>query len=420
MRIEDLEECIDLEIVKTEKRRLEIFLGVMIFGLLLLLTNIFFFPVSISEVFVDPMSMQLGIYVSLGMILLLLVSRTMVGKIATCEKPLPVGYKFYSVIVESLVPMVWLCFIIAWEENAIFLDSPLVFIYIPMLIVSALHLSFWLSFFNGLFVASLYAGVSFWSFENYPEGMVLPSIVYYSKAMLFLIAGVCGGYVARELKKRLTISIQTQEERDAIETLFSQQVSKQVVSALKSRRDYSIKAEVTVLFLDIRDFTNRVQHMSPEEVNKFQNKFFGPIINCIDHCGGIINQLMGDGLMASFGSAEGELHHERAYRSARDIFATLDQSNKGIDNPIKIGIGIHSGEVIAGNIGTEERQQFSISGIPVITAARLEQLTKEYNSEFLVSRDFYEKIKHLTKNGTSLGSVKMKGLDNELEIIKLK
>jgi adenylate cyclase len=55
--------------------------------------------------------------------------------------------------------------------------------------------------------------------------------------------------------------------------------------------------------------------MSPEEVNKFKNKFFGPIINCIDNCGGIINQLMGDGLMASFGSAEGELHHERAYRS---------------------------------------------------------------------------------------------------------
>lgn len=420
MRIEELEECIDLEIVKTEKRRLGIFLGVMIFGLALLTINMIFFPVTISEVFLDPMSMQLGIYVSLGMIVLLFVSRMMVSKIASCEKPLPLGYKFYSVSMESLIPMVWLCFIIAWEENAIFLDSPLIFIYIPMLIVSALHLNFWLSFFNGLFIALLYAGVSFWAFENFSQGMFLPAIVYYSKALLFLIAGICGGFVARELKKRLTISIQTQEEKDAIETLFSQQVSKQVVSALKSRRDYSIKAEVTVLFLDIRNFTNRVQHMSPEEVNKFQNKFFGPIIDCIDHCGGIINQLMGDGLMASFGSAEGELHHERAYRSATDIFASLDKSNQGMDDPIKIGVGIHSGEVIAGNIGTEERQQFSISGIPVITASRLEQLTKEYDSEFLVSSEFYKKIKHLAVEGTSLGNVKMRGIDEELEIIKLK
>jgi len=420
MRIEELEECIDLEIVKTERRRLLIFLGVVIFALGLLIINMVFFPVTISEVFLDPMSMQLGIYLALGLILLLFLSRVLVGKIATCEKPLPMGYKFYSVFVESVMPIIWLCFIIAWEKNAIFLDSPLIFIYIPMLIVSSLYLSFWLSFFNGLLIAVMYAGISFWAFENFADGMFLPAIVYYSKALLFLIAGICGGFVARELKKRLAISIQTQEERDAIEILFSQQVSKQVVSALKSRRDYSIKADVTVMFLDIRNFTNLVQHMSPEEVNKFQNKFFGPIMECIDHCGGIINQLMGDGLMASFGSAEGELHHERAYRAAKDIFGKIAKSNEGMDDPIKIGIGIHSGEVVAGNIGTEKRRQFSISGIPVITAARLEQLTKKYDCELLVSGDFYERIEHLASNGTSLGKVKMKGMDKKMEIIKLK
>ena len=65
----DLEECIDLEIVKTEKRRLEIFLGVMVFTLLLLLLNISFFPTSISEVFLDERSLKLGIYISLAFIL---------------------------------------------------------------------------------------------------------------------------------------------------------------------------------------------------------------------------------------------------------------------------------------------------------------------------------------------------------------
>lgn len=419
MQIKYLEECIDLEIVKTEKRRLEIFLGVVGFGSLLLLVNMVFFPATISEVFEDSRSMNIGVYLAFGFALLLFVSRKMVGKIASCEKPLPAGYKFYSVFMESLVPAVWLVFIIQWEQNAAFLDSPLVYIYIPMLIVSALHLSFWVSFLNGLFIAILYAAITYWAFTDYSQDIFLPSIVYYTKAILFFLAGVCGGFVAVELKKRLTISIKSQEERDEIETLFSQQVSKQVVTALRSQSDYSIQAEVTVMFLDIRDFTNRVQHMSPEQVNKFQNKFFGPIIDCVSHCGGIINQLMGDGLMATFGSAEGDLHHERAYRAANDILHKIELSNEGMESPIKIGIGIHSGQVIAGNIGTQERQQFSISGIPVITAARLEQMTKDYGCSLLVSGDFYKNVEHLATNGTSLGEVKLKGIDKEIEIIKL-
>lgn len=420
MRIRDLERCIDLEIVKTEKRRLEIFLGVILAGMTILIANILFFPVAISQIFNDPRSASVGIYISLGFSVLLLFSRFMVGKIADCEKPLPIGYKFYSIFIESFLPVMWLYYIIKWEGNANFLNSPLIFIYIPILIVSALHLNFWLSFFNGALVAILYALVTAWTFQSHEDSLFLPSIAYYTKAVMFFLAGICGGLVSLELRKRLTVSITTQEEKDEIEAMFSQQVSRQVVNALKSQPDYSIKAEVTVLFLDIRDFTQRVRNMSPEAVNRFQNKFFGPIIECVDNCGGIINQLLGDGLMATFGSAEGENHEERAFKSALDILDSLDLSNSGLTDPIKIGIGIHSGEVIAGNIGNKERQQFSISGIPVITAARLEQMTKDYDCSLLISYDFYEKIKHLAIRGTSLGKAKLKGLDSELEIIKIR
>ena len=82
MQLKALEECIDLEIVKTEKRRLEIFLGVMIFGLILLTINLTFFPTTISEVFTDDRSMKLGVYISLGFIILLIFSRLIVGKLA--------------------------------------------------------------------------------------------------------------------------------------------------------------------------------------------------------------------------------------------------------------------------------------------------------------------------------------------------
>lgn len=419
MKLDSLEECIDLEIVKTEKRRLEIYLGVLVIGLVLLLVNMVFFPATISETFLDDRSIKLGVYTTAGFILILSVSRWAVGKIASCEKPLPSWYKFYSVISDSVVPFIWLFFILKWEGNGIFLDSPLIFIFVPIIIVSALYLNFWASFLNGILIASAYTVIISWTFENYDTSTMLPSIVYYTKAIIFLVAGTCAGLVAKELKKRLTVAIKTQEERDQMESLFSQQVSKEVVQALTEAGGASFKIKASVLFLDIRDFTHRVQSLSPEDVNAFQNKFFGPIMDCIHKNNGVINQLMGDGLMASFASEEGDAP-EGAFKAARDILSRISQMNKSEwAEEIKVGIGIHNGEIIAGNIGNKTRQQFSISGIPVITAARLEQLTKEYNCSWLVSSHFYNEVKHLAKGGSSLGDVKLKGLDQEVEIIKL-
>ncbi|MEO9482681.1 MAG: adenylate/guanylate cyclase domain-containing protein [Ekhidna sp.] len=415
----DLEECIDLEIVKTEKRRLEIFIGILFIGLLLLLINMVFFPTTISETFIDDRSIKLGVYTSAAFIVILFVSRWMVGKIADCEKPLPNWYKYYSVISDSVVPFIWLFFIIKWEGSGIFLDSPLIFVFVPIIIVSALYLNFWISFLNGALIATLYGIVIFWTFDTYDTSTMLPSIVYYTKAVMFLLAGTCAGLVAKELNKRLTVAIQTQEERDQMESLFSQQVSKEVVQALTEAGGASFKIKASVLFLDIRNFTQRVQSLSPEDVNAFQNRFFGPIMDCIHKNEGMINQLMGDGLMASFASEEGDAP-ESAFNAARDILSRISQMNKSEWNEdIKVGIGIHNGEIIAGNIGNSTRQQFSISGIPVITAARLEQLTKEYNCSWLVSSHFYNEVKHLAKGGSSLGDVKLKGIDQEMEIIKL-
>lgn len=419
MRQELLEECIDLEIVKTEKRRIEIFLGVMVFGLVLLLTNVSFFPTSISEVFLDPRSINFGVYTSVGFILLLVLSRLLVGKLSHCGKPLPIWYKYYSIALDSTIPFIWLFFIIKWEKSGVFLDSPLVFIFVPIIIVSSLHLSFWLSFLNGLIIATLYTMITLWAFTEFESTFILPSIVYYTKAIMILTAGVCSGLVARELKKRLTVSIQTQEERDEIESLFNKQVSKEVVQALTESGGASFKIKASVLFLDIRDFTQRVQSLSPEDVNAFQNKFFGPIMDCIHANNGIINQIMGDGLMASFATEEGDAP-ENAFNAGRDIFSQVSMMNKSEwGEQIRVGIGIHNGEIIAGNIGNSTRQQFSISGIPVITASRLEQLTKDYDCSWIVSSNFYADIDHLAINGDSLGEVKLKGIDQEIEIIKL-
>ena len=174
MRIEELERCIDLELVKTERRRLEIFIGIMGSGFVLLLINIFFFSNALMETLRNPESIWFGMYITLGFILLLFISRRIVGKIAASEKPLPMTYKAYSILMESIVPSIWLFLIMKWEQNALFLDSPIVFGFIPIIIVSALHLSFWLSFFHGLLIAAIYGGLSYWGLSFFDENIFLP------------------------------------------------------------------------------------------------------------------------------------------------------------------------------------------------------------------------------------------------------
>lgn len=418
MQKEELALSLDLEILNTEKIRLELFAGLMVFNLALVMFNMVFFPNALSDTFKDLQSMYVALYVIAGMIVMLVLGRFIVSIWVKRKKSLPLGYKVYSIALESLMPFVLLVFMIAHEEKAVFLDGPLLIIISLIIIVSSLHLSFWLSFMSGIVAGVTYSIIVYWAFENFDTSYLITSLGYHTKSVLLIVAGACAGLVAIEFKKRLTISLKTQGEKDQIEELFSQQVSSQVVAALKSERDFSVKAEATVLFLDIRNFTGRVQHLSPEEVNKFQNKFFGPIITCINSNDGYINQLMGDGLMATFALGE-EMHQERAFLAANEILKNMEGMTDESEDEIKVGIGIHSGEIVAGNIGTSERQQFSISGVPVILAARLEQLTKEFNSSLLVTAEFYNKIRHLNEEGESLGLVKMKGLDREVEIIKL-
>ncbi len=416
----ELEHCLDLEISKTEKRRLEIFMGIVIFSLILSSLNYFAFPYLKSEIFADSRTIRYLFYVGFGFIILLLLSRLLVAKIVTCEKPLPFWYQIYSVSIESAIPGIWLYLVMQREQTTLFLDSPVIFLYIPVIIVSALHLNFWISLLTGAIVTLIYGGLTLWSFSSFNSVTVFPDIVYYTKAAMFLFSGVVAGMVAKELKHRISVSVRSQEKSREIETMFSQQVSREVVDALKSGEEVGIQTHAAVMFLDMRNFTTRVQHMSPKEVNTFQNKFFNPILNAIHDHNGVVNQIFGDGVMATFGPMSGDHYEASAWRAAVQIFNDLKTLNQDLEEPLEIGVGIHSGQVVAGNIGVESRKQFSVSGIPVVIAARLEQLTKIHQASLLVTAPYFRKIRHLVTEFESLGKLEIKGIAEKFEVIKLK
>ena len=139
-----------------------------------------------------------------------------------------------------------------------------------------------------------------------------------------------------------------------IEALFGQQISHEIAQQLISSEE-EIKAtnfDVTIMFLDIRDFTVFADSRKPSEVAEFQNIVFSDLIEIILKNHGIVLQLLGDGLMAVFGApVTNPQHANEAVKSGFEILERIDQlSESGKIPTIRIGIGLNSGNIIAGNI----------------------------------------------------------------------
>ncbi|MEQ8471491.1 MAG: adenylate/guanylate cyclase domain-containing protein [Marinoscillum sp.] len=410
------------EVIKSEKKRLDVFIGFLLMTTLMALVLQFAHAELLKDTFKNPFSYPLIMVFSIVMVLMFVIGRKWVLRVQRTKEKLTRKYYWYSILMEIFFPSFWLVLASSIEETAALLDSPVVFIYFILIIVSSLHLEFWVSAVMGLLIAIFFAGFTYWVTHAYPTPFGLPTLTYYLKSFMFLMSGIVAGAVANELKLRLLKTYAQIKSKEEIEGLFNQQVSKEMAEVLKVKKDYSARLEVTILFLDIRDFTQKVQHLTPEEVNKFQNDFFAPVIEIINDSKGIVNQIMGDGLMATFGApVSDKTHYNCAWMAVNRIQQFMEMSR--IHNPIfkdlEVGMGLHCGEVLIGNIGTESRRQLSVSGTPVIIASRIEQLNKEMGSSVLISKVLYDLLKDRVSEYKSKGKIKMKGLDEEIEVIEI-
>lgn len=213
---------------------------------------------------------------------------------------------------------------------------------------------------------------------------------------------------------------QLKSAEQRIKSLLSQQVSKAVAHELMAAEGEQ-KVErrfVCVLFLDIRDFTPFVEKLKPEEIINYQNDVFGFMMDAITKRKGIVNQIMGDGFMATFGATVSAGNDcMEAYLAAREIMEMVNEkSARGEIPPTKIGIGLHAGYVVTGNVGSKNRKQFSVTGSAVIIAARLEQLNKEYGSTMVLSKDVYKHLPDDLRTPVKFEAVMVKGMSKPIEI----
>lgn len=306
--------------------------------------------------------------------------------------------------------------------------TPLAWIYFYFIVLSTLRLNFYLSVYTGLVAAVEYFVLSRVFLQrggdSHLHQLLASQFTYFAKSFVIFSSGVAAGYVAMLIQKSIKVSIETLEHQNQIITLFGQQISREVVNEILKQTGslQSSLREVTVMFIDIRGFTAYAEKRTPQEVVAYQNAFFGIIIEVVNQYKGI-NQFLGDGCMVTFGAPMALANScENAVRAGLAIIEQMEERmSAGTLPPTQVGIGLHVGEAVTGNIGTDVRQQYSITGNVVILASRIEQLNKEYGSQMLVSAEVMRCIEQDTYAlaGQPIGLVHVKGREEEIFLYQL-
>jgi len=270
-------------------------------------------------------------------------------------------------------------------------------------------------FFRAVFpltILMLYVGFAFYSFRSNTLVDVVP----------FVFATVSSGFLSFGY---LTFTEAAEKRR--VSHLFTQYVSKEVLhEVLHNYKEYiktsaGQKVELTVLFSDIRSFTTMSETTPPEKIVEMLNIHFTVMAGIILKHNGTIDKYIGDAIMAFWGApVKNPDHAEHAVLAAVEMLEGLKEVNRklkevGFEHEVKIGIGINTGMATIGNIGSEQKKNYTVVGDTVNLSSRLESITKEYKTPLIFSEYTYAKIKD-TIDCKLLGNVKVKGREQPVDI----
>jgi adenylate cyclase len=231
-------------------------------------------------------------------------------------------------------------------------------------------------------VVALGVSAWWWLSRQIGEGVWLGAFGPVSALTLALFGGVTWQYLVEGRSKR------------EIRRLFGRYVSKAVVEQLVAEPHLATlggsRREMTVLFSDIRGFTTASEQGRPEDVVQQLNEHFSQMVEVLFRHDGTVDKFVGDMVMGLFGAPIPDPDHaEHAVQAALEMVARLDALNarwRSEGRPaLEIGVGINTGEMIAGNIGSEAIMSYTVIGDAVNLGSRLESLNKEYGTRILIS-----------------------------------
>ncbi len=335
----------------------------------------------------------------------------------------PYARRYLSALIETSLPTIALYLQMSemGPTQALAFVAPLV--YFIFIILSTLRLDFWLSTFTGLVAsAELFGMAIFYHPAQFADDPAPDVGFHLVRCLVIFVCGMLAGAVGVQLRRQFEASILAATARDRVTNLFGQHVSPQVVERLmvEGASTASDIRRVAVMFVDFRSFTAGARSRSPQEVVDRLDGAFAVLVEILDRHGGIVNKFLGDGFLALFGAPfEAADAAHRAVAAAREMLVAMDGINEATSWPLRIGIGIHFGEVVAGNIGSPRRKEYTVIGDTVNFAARLESLNKEFNSQLLISAVVREALGNDANDAVSLGQVAVKGYDRPMPVWQL-
>ena len=411
-------------VMQTERLRMKTLIAMSVVIGALITTVATVFPDFIDRVWNGPFNLWyvysiLGPFVVVESIALAVISHEMAYR-----RDLPIFRRYLNAFIETSMPTLALAvqMVHMGDERALNFVIPM--FYFMFIILSTLRLDFWLSAFTGFVAGSQFLLMALF-FPAYHATAYDPWAdpgFHIVRSVLLFGGGVLAGAVGAQLRRQFVASIAAATARDRITNLFGQHVSPQVVERLLSADsdDAAHSHDVAVMFVDIRSFTAAARQRTAEEVVDRLDRAFEVLVEIIDANGGIVNKFLGDGFLALFGAPlEDPDAGKRAVTAARQILEAMERENAGSDWPLRLGIGIHIGQVVAGNVGSSRRKEYTVIGDTVNFAARLEALNKEFGSQLLVSEDVYASMREGQADAISLGEIPVRGYEQPMTVWRL-
>ncbi|MFC2098827.1 adenylate/guanylate cyclase domain-containing protein [Bacteroidota bacterium] len=228
----------------------------------------------------------------------------------------------------------------------------------------------------------------------------------------------------RDLMESLKLKV---EEQEQTLKLFIKYVPEQIVTkSLENSQESIFEGEVmnvVVLFCDIRGFTPMSEELEPKEVVAFLNDYYAIMTDIVKQYKGSVNQFVADEIFASFGALDTYPDIEVnavvcGIKMMEALFLLNEKYSKKFKREIQMGIGINDGEVVAGNVGSEDRIRYSLTGDTVNTGKRIESLTKDHPNSVLISDGVYQKTKLLI-NAKAWEPVYVKGKKEKILVYEV-
>lgn len=255
--------------------------------------------------------------------------------------------------------------------------------------------------------------------------VVVAVMIDYSLAETLFVCGIIGaaGLLGMRLAENTRRAVAAEANRVILRRLLPAGLADGDPRKALTLLTHPRNVEVTVLVSDLRGFTGMVENLDPRAALALLNEVQGCLADCVRKCGGTVDKFMGDGMLAIFGALDPLPSHAgaalRAACGIRTAIAALNSGSPLGNGALRVGVGIHSGPVVVGCVGSGERLEFTVVGDTVNTASRIEAATKDHNVDILISETTQCLARAENVTLVPVGEIALRGRQSRLRAFRL-